>query len=130
MHFKSDRNTLPLVPLEGRSRLEPPAAAPRWSIFTNHGHVLLFLAANPDARIRDIADATGITQRTTQVMLNDLKDAGYITTTSTGRRNHYRLARDMPLHHPAEAGLTVNTVLEVATRSSAQPDSDQPRLVF
>ena len=110
--------------------MEASAAAPRWSVFTHHGHVLLYLAANSDARVRDIAEAVGVTQRTAQVMLRDLRDAGYVTSTSEGRRNHYRIAGSARLHHPGEAGLTVGAVVELATRHLPALESDQRRLVF
>ena len=106
------------------------AAVPRWSVFTHHGHVLLFLARNPDARVRDIAQAVGVTPRTTQVILRDLRDAAYITSPIEGRRSHYAVVDDTPLRHAAETGLTVGAVAQLATRRSPASDLDRPRFVF
>ena len=116
-----------------KAGLEASAAASRWSIFTHHGHVLLFLAGNLDARVRDIAQAVGVTQRTAHVILRDLRAAGYITSTTSGRRNNYRLVGGTPLHHPAEARLTVADLLDIAKRSQGipeEPGPDRPRFVF
>src|SRR5919204_3637074 len=35
-----------------------------WRFVTNHAHVLACVAANPSARLRDIAQTIGITERT------------------------------------------------------------------
>ena len=46
--------------------------ARKWTFFTNHGHVLVYLARHPDARVREIAAEIGITERATQAILADL----------------------------------------------------------
>jgi len=33
-----------------------------WTFLTNHGHVLLAIARNPTARLRDLADEVGVTE--------------------------------------------------------------------
>jgi DNA-binding MarR family transcriptional regulator len=35
-----------------------------WTFLTNHAHVLLAIARDPDLRLRDIAELVGITERT------------------------------------------------------------------
>ena len=61
-----------------------------WTIFSNHGHVLLYLANDPDARLRDVAQSVGITERAVQKIVRDLQDGGIITISKHGRRNRYR----------------------------------------
>ena len=39
-----------------------PAPTGGWTFLTNHSHVLICLARNPDARLRDLADQVGITE--------------------------------------------------------------------
>ena len=51
----------------------------RWTLLTGHGHVLVEIARNPTARIRDIAAAAGITERTAQSIVADLEAAGYLS---------------------------------------------------
>jgi DNA-binding IclR family transcriptional regulator len=63
----------------------------RWSFVTNHARVLACVAADPNARLRDIASAVGITERTALQIVNDLEQAGYLTKTRDGRRNQYAL---------------------------------------
>ena len=64
----------------------------RWSFVTNHARVLACVAADPKARLRDIAAAVGITERTASQIVNDLEQAGYLTKGRDGRRNQYTLA--------------------------------------
>lgn len=92
----------------------PPAARP-WTLLTSHGRVLLLIAQNPDLRLRDIADAAGITERSAQGIVSDLEAAGYIEREKVGRRNTYRLHPEMPFRHPAEAGHSVGELLALFT---------------
>lgn len=82
-------------------------------MFSNHGHVLIFVATHPDARVRDVADAVGITERRAQTILRELSEAGYVTAIRRGRRNAYRVHSRAKLRHPAEAGHTIGEVLAV-----------------
>lgn len=73
-----------------------------WTFLTNHGHVLVCLALDPDARVRDVAERVGISARAAQAILNDLQEGGYVTATRVGRRNHYSVAASRRLRHPLE----------------------------
>jgi DNA-binding MarR family transcriptional regulator len=50
-----------------------------WRFMTNHAHVLEAIASEPTVRLRDIAAAVGITERTAAQIVNDLEEAGYLT---------------------------------------------------
>jgi len=82
-----------------------------WTFLTGHGHVLVEIARDPGARIRDIAAAAGITERTTQAIVADLEAAGYISRTRTGRRVRYSVNRDSLFRHPAQDGHRVGPFL-------------------
>ena len=84
-----------------------------WTFFSNHGHVMIFLAGHPDARVRDIAHAVGITERATSAILRDLGTAGYVTVTRQGRRNHYRIHSERTMRHPVESPHAIGEVLDV-----------------
>jgi DNA-binding MarR family transcriptional regulator len=84
---------------------------PGWTLLSNHGHVLVCLAQDPDIRVRDIADAVGITQRAVQGIIADLVEAGFVDRERTGRRNHYELHPELPLRHPLEEGHAVGELL-------------------
>jgi len=86
-----------------------------WTLLTGHGHVLVEIARNPNARIRDISAAAGITERTTQAIVADLEAAGYITRTRTGRRTRYTINPDRPFRHHAQEGYMVGPFLDALT---------------
>jgi predicted transcriptional regulator of viral defense system len=85
----------------------------QWTFLSNHGHILVYVAAHPEARIRDVADSIGLTERAAQGILGDLAETGYLTVTRVGRRNSYRINPDLPLRHPHEADHTVGELLAV-----------------
>lgn len=68
---------------------DPPAR--RWEFLTNHAQVLLCIARAPDARLRDIAERVGITERAAHRVVSDLIASGYLTRERVGRRNRYTL---------------------------------------
>jgi hypothetical protein len=82
-----------------------------WTLLTGHGHVLVEIARNPKARIRDIAPVVGLTERTVQVIVADLEAAGYLTRTRDGRRNRYTVNSDSLFRHPAQEGHRVGPFL-------------------
>jgi hypothetical protein len=99
-----------------------------WTLLTGHGHVLVEIARNPEARTRDIAVAAGLTERTVQAIVADLEAAGYIIRTRTGRRNRYTVNPDSVFRHPAQEGHRVGPFLRLlATAKSAhwpEPGAD------
>lgn len=91
-----------------------PDPAPRsWTFLSNHGHVLVALSRDPEARIRDIAESVGITERAAQAILKDLEDEGYVSKVKQGRRNSYSLHVDLNLRHPAEARTRIRDLLAI-----------------
>lgn len=83
-----------------------------WTFLTNHSHVLICLARNPDARLRDLADQVGITERAVQGIVNDLEAAGCIQRHREGRRNHYSILAERPMRHSVERGHLVSELLD------------------
>ncbi len=88
---------------------------PGWTFLTNHSHVLLCIAADPDIRGRDIAERVGITERSAQSIIADLVDAGYLTREKIGRRNRYEVHAAQPLRHPVERDHQVEELLRLVT---------------
>jgi predicted transcriptional regulator len=84
-----------------------------WTFLTNHAHVLICIAQDPESRLRDIADRVGITERSTQSIVADLVDGGYLTRTRVGRRNHYEVNADRPFRHPVEREHQVRSLLQM-----------------
>lgn len=94
-----------------------------WTFLTNHARVLVVIARNPHSRLRDIADAIGITERAAQTIVNDLEEARYITRTKVGRRNHYSVDPTRPFRHPADADHQIEGLLTLF----AHHDDDRQR---
>ena len=82
-----------------------------WTFLTNHTHVLVVLSRDPMARIRDIAEEVGITQRAVQRILAELVSDGVLRITKHGRRNEYRINKGKRLRHPLEAGKKLDDLL-------------------
>ena len=81
-----------------------------WTFLTNHAHVLVVVRRQPQARLRDIAEAVGVTERAVQLILGDLEAAGYVQREKVGRRNAY-VVLGGPLRHPLEQGRAVEDLL-------------------
>ncbi|MBV9414144.1 MAG: winged helix-turn-helix transcriptional regulator [Solirubrobacterales bacterium] len=85
-----------------------------WQFVTNHTQVLLCIARDPDIRVRDIADAVGVTLGSAQRIIADLVDAGYVQRERQGRRNRYLINRDAPmLRHAAQEGHDIGGLLDL-----------------
>ncbi|MET9618387.1 helix-turn-helix transcriptional regulator [Kitasatospora indigofera] len=84
-----------------------------WTFVTNHARVLAAIARNPGVRLRDIALESQLTERAVQGIVTDLEQGGYLTRDRVGRRNHYRITAGTRLRHPAEAGLSVEALLDL-----------------
>jgi DNA-binding MarR family transcriptional regulator len=92
---------------------DPDRSGGTWTLLTGHGHVLVEIARNPKARIRDISPVVGLTERSVQAIVADLEAAGYLTRTRTGRRVVYTVKRDSLFRHTAQEGLRVGPLLDV-----------------
>jgi hypothetical protein len=79
-----------------------------WSFLTNHALALLVIAGAPDSRLRDIAAALDVTERTAFGIVADLTDAGYVVKEREGRRNRYQVQANQPLPD------TINSERELA----------------
>ncbi len=49
-----------------------------WSVLTSHARLLLRIARDPGARLRDIAAGPGSTERSAYGIVTDLTTAGYV----------------------------------------------------
>jgi DNA-binding MarR family transcriptional regulator len=88
-----------------------------WTFLTNHAQVLLCLAATPDIRLRDVAGRIGITERSTQRILAELVEAGYVKTIREGRRNRYTVDREHAMRHTAQLGYEIGALLKALSES-------------
>ncbi|NCN05627.1 MAG: ArsR family transcriptional regulator [Spirochaetales bacterium] len=84
-----------------------------WTFLSNHSHVLICLARNPSARIRDIAPEVQITERAVQRILHELEAEKIVSIQKAGRRNAYTINPDARLRHPLENQCTVSKLLSL-----------------
>ena len=86
-----------------------------WTFLSNYAHVIVILANDPWARLRDIALEVGITERAVQRIVGQLEQAGVLTKEKEGRRNHYVVDRTIPLRHPLESHKTVGSLIDMVS---------------
>ena len=97
-----------------------------WGFLTTHARVLLCIAHDPGARLRDIAASLDITERTAHGIVTDLTEAGYVVKEKDGRRNRYQIQAHLPLPEP---GTREPAVGEVLALFAAQGPRHRARLV-
>lgn len=92
------------------------AERPAWTFLTSHASVLLEVAREPDATVREIAERSELTERQAHRVLADLVEGGYIQRQRQGRRNHYRVDDSLPLRRRSVADRRVGELLEALSR--------------
>lgn len=117
-----------LVPPVVALRVVPePAPTPaRWTFLTNHAHVLLAIARDPNRTLREVARSVGITERAAHKIVADLETAGYLQRRRNGRRNSYLLAHGQPLRHPMTVDHDVDDLLGALVEVPRRPGDAKP----
>ena len=87
-----------------------------WTFLSNHGNVIIYIDEHRTARLREIADAIGITERATHKLVSELVDEGYLIRKRVGRRNEYSVNCEQSLRHPALSEHTLHELLIGMTR--------------
>lgn len=93
----------------------------KWTFLTNHASALICIARDPGVRLRDIAAALGVTERSAYAIVMDLTEDGYIVKQKEGRRNRYHIQVDVPLRESVVQKRTIGEVLELLVEASV-PD--------
>lgn len=91
-----------------------------WNFFTNHGHVLLCLAADPEVTVRELALRVGITERAALRIIGELEQGLVLTRTRVGRRNRYTINAGAPLRHDLERHCTVGNLIEMVVEHGTE----------
>ena len=104
--------------MASRIKASAPAEHGAWTFLTNHAHVLLCIAADPEVRLRDVATSVGITERATQRIVMELEEDGYLDRERVGRRNRYRLHTEQPLRHPMDRPLRVRELITMLSHET------------
>jgi len=95
---------------------ESRQTAPRWGFLTNHAHVLVCVTRDPGIRLRDLAEAVGITERAAHRILTELVGEGYVLRERQGRRNRYEVNSKLPLRHPLAEDREVGDLLRLLVK--------------
>jgi DNA-binding IclR family transcriptional regulator len=91
-----------------------------WGFLTGHAQALVCIAHDPAVRLRDIAVALDITERSAYGIVSDLADAGYIVKEKHGRRNRYHIQVHLPFQESVAPGRTIGEVLGLLVEASEQ----------
>jgi DNA-binding MarR family transcriptional regulator len=85
----------------------------QWTFLSNHSHVLIYLARNPEARVRDIALDVGITERSALGIIADLENEGYLSVEKIGRRNKYKVHSKLKFRHSMESHKSIGALINI-----------------
>ena len=110
-----------------RHRQNPCTLA--WTFLTNHGHVLLAVAAEPQARVTDIAAKIGITPRSTLQILKDLDDGGYLHRIRVGRRTRYVIEPHQHFRHPTAATREIDGLIDLFSDPQSSAVAEPPQVI-
>jgi DNA-binding MarR family transcriptional regulator len=117
--MKSESRNAKLAPVMG------PDTARRWAFLTNHAQVLICIARDPGARLREIGEQLGITERATHRIVVELEGAGYISRQRVGRRNRYTIYAHLPLPDAIAREQSIGELLEILTEDDVGRLRDQ-----
>jgi Mn-dependent DtxR family transcriptional regulator len=98
----------------------------RWSFLTNHARALICIAHDPGVRLREIAAALDITERSAYAIVTDLAEAGYVVKEKDGRRNRYQIQGHLPLRESIARERTIGEVLDVLVKAGEPAEEDAP----
>jgi DNA-binding IclR family transcriptional regulator len=103
--------------VEARKRPAVEQFPRAWSFLTGHARVLLAVARDPNLRVKEIAEAAGITERYAYRVLSDLQTAGYVHRGRRGRCNHYRLDPDLALGDSVVKAQSTRALLRLTSQT-------------
>ena len=98
----------------------------KWSFLTNHARALICIADDPGVRLREIASALGVTERSAYAIVTDLAEAGYVVKEKDGRRNRYPIQGHLPLREAVARERTIGEVLDVLVKASEPAEEPGP----
>jgi DNA-binding MarR family transcriptional regulator len=113
----------------------PPIRTGTFGFFTNHLVVLLAIALDREATVREIAAQGNMTERAAVTILKQLDDAGVIRKTREGRRNTYDIDYEAFGRQVGKSGgtwelpapLSENAVAALRALAPAKPLEKRPR---
>jgi hypothetical protein len=98
----------------------------KWSFLTNHAAAMVCIAHDPGVRLREMAAALEITERSAFAIVNELVEAGYVVKQKEGRRNRYRIQGHLPMRDSVARERTIGEILDLLVKASPTANADQP----
>lgn len=92
---------------------------PDWTFLSNHAHVLICIAQQPDVRLTEVAQQVGIGERAVHRIVHELSDSGYLSVTKIGRNNVYEIHLNKPLRHPLESHHSIQEIISPLLKKSS-----------
>jgi len=89
---------------------------PAWRFLTSHGLTLLYVALDPDATIRQMAEDLQLTERRVCDVLRDLCASGFVEVIRCGRRNSYRVNRSRPFIDPTLSDIAIGDFIDLVSK--------------
>ena len=84
-----------------------------WYLMSTHGVVLLHIARNPGATLREMSETLDLTERRISQIVQDLAAEGYLTIQRVGRRSVYTVNENANMRHPTLVHIKLGDVLEL-----------------
>jgi DNA-binding IclR family transcriptional regulator len=84
-----------------------------WTLLSNHGRILVYLASNPKSTVQVMAQETGLSIGAVNKIVNTLEIDGYISSIKEGRCKSYQIHTNMPLRHRLEQAHKVGEILSI-----------------
>lgn len=93
----------------------------KWNFLSNHGLVILHIVRNRNATLREIALATGLTERAVYQIVRELEEGAFIGKRKVGRKNTYSINEHAILSYPAYGEVTLADIGHALIDLRAQP---------
>lgn len=91
-----------------------------WSLTTPTARVLFCIAEDPDARVGDLAERTGLTIRSVHAIISRLEADGALSRRRRGRRTHYTVHHGYVPADPLVRGATLGEWLDSIARATGR----------
>lgn len=94
-----------------------------FSLLSKHGLALVCIARDPGMRLRDIAEALDVTERTAHAIVTDLVVQGFLNRYREGVRNRYEVRPERGLRHPLLGDHQLGELLTALTENGDSPEA-------
>jgi hypothetical protein len=88
-----------------------------WPLLDSRSTLFLYIASNPQSTMRQMSRAVGLTESHIAKIIHELREAGSLEATRSGRRNTYSVNRSAPLHLPMLGHVTLDELHDLLAES-------------